>query len=560
MEKQLFVENMSTPLTYKEAEDHTNSLGSLEGVGGSWKEPTRNDHLYVKRLWENVLNSESFQEGMETHTIFAETNHPEDRIEIDLKEVAGVLTKLEILDNGDIFTAFDILPTPNGKIIKALIDYGCKIGVSSRGLGDEIIQNGVKMIDPETYEYYCHDFVVTPAVKKARPEVVESRELNRFSSTVSDIIKETEVPSELCSIRNLLENTQITNKNVLIESINKKISSLAESADSQSNAKSSKNELKEAQQKLKRAEKSSKAYKKRVEALQTQLKRRSESSANLRHALQEHRVAMEKLEQDFDTQKQRSNRQINVLKNRVRVAENRSKNYSDTIAELEESLQESQQIQQESARKCRINESKIAKTAKVYSDYERLQGKLEQLQSAYSELQSKYTASQTYAESLENKITMLESKYTRTSETAKLLKESANSSVKNLRYELDSMEENNSQLSNKLAQSEKQISELNKTKADLVSSNNALLDEYIRKSCEASNLSYEAVINKLRKPYTLESINRVINELDDQQRRFDMLPLVMPKVSGKIVEHNASHEPAESTHAPSFVIEALKRG
>ena len=295
MAKKLFVESVSAPLTYKEPKEHSNALGRLEGVGGSWKEPTRNDRLYNKRLWENVKNSESFQEGMETRTIFAEANHPEERIDIDIKEVAGVLTDLEILDNGDIFTGFDILPTPNGKIIKTLLDYGCKIGVSSRGLGDEIVENGVTCIDPDTYEYYCHDFVVTPAVKKARPQIIEEKENRNFVDKVQAIVNEVKSSEELKSIKRLIETTEIPSKGVLVESINNKISSLSESADNQGNAgeevtKAEETEalkVVELESKISNLETSLAKKDEELSKTKAQLKRRGDNARYFRRALQE---------------------------------------------------------------------------------------------------------------------------------------------------------------------------------------------------------------------------------------------------------------------------------
>jgi hypothetical protein len=51
-----------------------------------------------------------------------------------LKNVSHNITELKW--NGDkIIGKIEILPTPSGNILKALIESGIKVGVSSRGMG-----------------------------------------------------------------------------------------------------------------------------------------------------------------------------------------------------------------------------------------------------------------------------------------------------------------------------------------------------------------------------------------------------------------------------------------
>ena len=42
--------------------------------------------------------------------------------------------------DGKLRAVFDILSTPNGKLLKALCDYGSTLGVSSRGNGDVVLR------------------------------------------------------------------------------------------------------------------------------------------------------------------------------------------------------------------------------------------------------------------------------------------------------------------------------------------------------------------------------------------------------------------------------------
>jgi len=52
----------------------------------------------------------------------------------------------------------EILPTPSGNILKALIENGITCGVSSRGMGSLEEKNGVLEVQDD-FELLCWDFV-----------------------------------------------------------------------------------------------------------------------------------------------------------------------------------------------------------------------------------------------------------------------------------------------------------------------------------------------------------------------------------------------------------------
>jgi len=56
----------------------------------------------------------------------------------------------------------EILPTPSGNILKALIENGITVGVSSRGMGS-LKQVGETMEVQDDFELLCWDFVSTPS-------------------------------------------------------------------------------------------------------------------------------------------------------------------------------------------------------------------------------------------------------------------------------------------------------------------------------------------------------------------------------------------------------------
>ena len=56
----------------------------------------------------------------------------------------------------------EILPTPSGNILKALIESGITVGVSSRGMGS-LQQRGEMLEVQDDFELLCWDFVSTPS-------------------------------------------------------------------------------------------------------------------------------------------------------------------------------------------------------------------------------------------------------------------------------------------------------------------------------------------------------------------------------------------------------------
>lgn len=203
-------------------------LGRLEGVCADFKNPTRNGRLYPRKLWENVFNDTLFQESLESKTLLGELDHPEDRLEVLAGEACIVMTDYRIDDEeGVIYAGFDILDTPRGKILKSLLDYGCVMGVSSRGQGDITNTTNGEVVDEDTYDFACFDVVTTPAVAKARQNVVESVKKTRtFVESVRKQITEAETVGDLKAIKRVIETTQMPEMDTLIESIDNKCKSI----------------------------------------------------------------------------------------------------------------------------------------------------------------------------------------------------------------------------------------------------------------------------------------------------------------------------------------------
>ena len=144
------------------AQKPANVLKRIKGVLSDFGS-NRNGRIYPRELWENVINSDYVKEMINSHGLVGELDHPEERLEISLQEVSHVINDMWI-EGDQVMGIIDILPTPNGKIVNELLDYGTDIGISSRGAGSVGAGN---VVDPD-YQFITFDFVARPSCEAAR--------------------------------------------------------------------------------------------------------------------------------------------------------------------------------------------------------------------------------------------------------------------------------------------------------------------------------------------------------------------------------------------------------
>lgn len=225
MGKATIIEAQNSQTIYEEGKN-SGILGKLKGIFADYKHGTRNsDRLYTEELWDNrVFGSEDVMEALQTKTLFGELDHPEgDRCETLAKNAAISITKLEKRpQEGVIYGEAEILDTPTGRIVKALADSGAKLGISSRGMGEEIYQNGQNIIDPDTYDFITFDVVVTPANTKARVSLTESKKFDKLTENLKKEITEAETENQLNQIKIAIENVCIENKDELLNLVENK--------------------------------------------------------------------------------------------------------------------------------------------------------------------------------------------------------------------------------------------------------------------------------------------------------------------------------------------------
>jgi len=160
MNKNLLIETISfnpRPLSLSEGKSQ-NGLPLVEGVLATAEIKNGNGRYYSKKIWDREINK--YMDSIKNNRAVGELDHPESSV-INLKNVCHNIK--DIWWNGDhIMGKIEILPTPSGNILQALINSGITVGVSSRGMGS-VKQMGETLEVQDDFELLCWDFVSTPS-------------------------------------------------------------------------------------------------------------------------------------------------------------------------------------------------------------------------------------------------------------------------------------------------------------------------------------------------------------------------------------------------------------
>jgi hypothetical protein len=155
-------EMIPTGLTLTEAAGGKLTARGLFGICGV---PTANGRIYPKKLVEREIGR--LGERMKNRQVLMQLDHPSDG-KASLLQAAALLTGLD-LDGDNVMGEAEILGTPNGKILRALIEAQVKVGVSSRGFGSTKATNEGEEVG-EDFALASYDFVADPSVRTALPK------------------------------------------------------------------------------------------------------------------------------------------------------------------------------------------------------------------------------------------------------------------------------------------------------------------------------------------------------------------------------------------------------
>jgi hypothetical protein len=130
----------------------------VEGILATAEVKNGNGRYYPKELWDREIDK--YMQSVKENRALGELDHPESSI-INLKNVSHNIKDMW-WDGDQVMGKIEILPTPSGNILKALIENNITVGVSSRGMGSLEDRDGVLEVQDD-FELLCWDFVSTPS-------------------------------------------------------------------------------------------------------------------------------------------------------------------------------------------------------------------------------------------------------------------------------------------------------------------------------------------------------------------------------------------------------------
>jgi hypothetical protein len=136
----------------------------IRGIFLQCEMANRNGRMYPLNTVSNVVKTYT-ENFIKKNRALGELGHPEGPT-INLDRVSHMITKLE-RDGNNFVGEAKILDTPNGNIVKALMDAGAQLGVSSRGLGSVVQKEGVNVVQPDFMLATAADIVADPSAPDA---------------------------------------------------------------------------------------------------------------------------------------------------------------------------------------------------------------------------------------------------------------------------------------------------------------------------------------------------------------------------------------------------------
>lgn len=141
----------------------------IEGVFMQSEVKNGNGRIYPKSIVERETGL--YQEKIKAKQSTGEAEHPQSP-EIGLDRISHLIEKLE-MDGNNVYGKAKILNTEKGKQIKALLEGGVNLGVSSRGIGS---LNKNRVVNDD-YKLITVDIVSKPSAPDAYVNgILESKE------------------------------------------------------------------------------------------------------------------------------------------------------------------------------------------------------------------------------------------------------------------------------------------------------------------------------------------------------------------------------------------------
>jgi hypothetical protein len=136
----------------------------IHGIFIQAEKKNRNGRVYPRHVLQKEVERYN-KDYVQKNRAFGELGHP-DSPTINLDRVSHMIVDLTPEGNNFVGKA-KILDTPNGKIVKSLLDGGASLGVSTRGVGSLKPQNGYQLVQDDFHLATAADIVADPSAPDA---------------------------------------------------------------------------------------------------------------------------------------------------------------------------------------------------------------------------------------------------------------------------------------------------------------------------------------------------------------------------------------------------------
>lgn len=158
----------------------------LKGILQKANTLNQNGRIYPRHILEREIRN--YEKLIRENRAFGELDHANEPI-VNMKNISHVIR--EIWMEGDVvYGKVEILETPCGKIIEAIIKAKCKPGISSRALGSLQRENNVNVVQDDL-QIICWDFVSEPSTPSAFMQLAESRQYDE--STIRQVFTKSDL-------------------------------------------------------------------------------------------------------------------------------------------------------------------------------------------------------------------------------------------------------------------------------------------------------------------------------------------------------------------------------
>jgi len=162
----------------------------LSGVVQAADTLNGNGRVYSKAILEREV--EKYIQTIREGRAVGELDHPDDSV-VNLRNVSHKFTDCW-WDGNSVKGKLQVLNTPAGQTLRALIEGGVKIGISSRGMGSVRESNGQTLVEDD-FQLICFDIVQEPSTTGAflfheakNSPIKESK--GKINSLLDEILKD----------------------------------------------------------------------------------------------------------------------------------------------------------------------------------------------------------------------------------------------------------------------------------------------------------------------------------------------------------------------------------